>query len=251
MRICSAVLTCAAGFKIYGLITHSMPVTWPTPVILGIAIAELFVAAWLVVSKHAGSNWLIATITFTVLTCAAATLVVLGEADCPCFGALGIPPLGIVALDGILLTWLLASRPAEIRSRQLKETFGLRSEFIGIACVIACVIYATARETWARDGAIAIEPITINCRSSTTRTIPIRITNNSTHGGEVYGGGTSCGCLTLSKMPFTVPAFETVELKLRFRAPDEAGNLNQRFMYYLVHPSQKSVVGDIRGKVFR
>lgn len=122
---------------------------------------------------------------------------------------------------------------------------------IGIASVVAIVAARFIRAD-ALAGAVTLQDTPIKlarCKPLGEVLVRVQVVNRSPHPARIFGGGTSCGCLTITHLPVVVPPKEKTELLLLLHAPASPGSVNEKFVYYIEHSNQYEVLGEIHGEV--
>ena len=253
------VLAFAGVMKLATVAVQGRFGVWPPEVMVAISAVELLLAVWLIANAGRSVASLAGLLVFLVFAVSAAIFSFSAAGTCPCLGLLNSPPVVLLGLD---LTFVAAfgmqilSVPREMRRALALELFGevrSRPRVLLLAAVLTVVPAATTlRRMTAPAGLVQVEgqPITIGkCRPASEKTIRVIVANHSDHDARIFGGGTSCGCLTLSKLPVNVRARSSAELQLLLKAPKQAGPLRTVFVYYIEHPEQYEVLGLVEGTV--
>jgi len=260
LPLTAAVVFCAAGvLKIVEVVQSGPLAAWPVEFLLSAAVFEIALAAWFVRHRQTIVSNIAGLALFSCLGLSAGMLYALGSSSCPCFGPLHVHPGVIVALD-VALAGLFAWR---LRDQIPASLLGCGREFLkqccqshrGVTFILTLAVTPVAVFTWNRmTDSIPIRirdaPIHIDRLSPSQKTrVAIEVINESRYAARIFGGGTSCGCLTLTDLPVVVGANEAVTLNLELKAPPTTGHMVVRFVYYIEHPEQYHLSGSIQAEV--
>ena len=260
LAITGGLLIGLAGIlKIQYVVTTGPASEWPVEMLLSIAAAELLICTCMLAHLRRPVVRIHGALVFASLTIASATIQFSGFRACPCLGVLTLSPRAVFFVDVIFLMaftglclWMprtdLSHTAAEFRKALFRNgrflSFGL------VLCAVPIGSFLIRGLAPFDDVVIEGSPICIApCRVLSETRVPVVVLNRSSQPAHIFGGGTSCGCLTMTKLPVTVPANGRAELELILKAPAEAGELNKRFVYYIQHPSQYELSGTVNTDV--
>ena len=262
------VLLIACAAKLYSIVSNPVWADgWELPSwgVVIIVQVEALLAIWLLSGKLQNLGWFCAVFLFLTFFVFSLVNFVQNGNSCNCFGPTAISPLVSLSINIAILCVLFVRRPGHaILAAKLEITTffkQLTPSRVGSAVGLVASFFLV---TWAfgtdggrsqlfglGGGQILIVNGGVNCGSihpGKWTEVEITVKNNSVHPVEIVGGGTSCGCVTLESIPMSIPAADsqTMHLCVNLERP---GQFSKRFVYYLRHPNQRSVLGTITGKI--
>lgn len=224
------LLLTAAGLKLYGLnVSPFAQYGWLLkPIVQSIALVwELFLGVWLLSGKASRFVWWLTVATFALFALVSGSLVVLGQANCGCFGVIQASPWVALGVDVVVLFLLAATRS----SCTNQPNIGLG--WVGGVGAILVAMFAMSLFLFG-----SLETAMARLRGQTLSiSTPLDFGNGTA--GEVLiaratvrnwtssplrliGGTSDCSCLATEDLPITIPAQGEVEIRVSLRIPSDA-----------------------------
>jgi len=257
-------LLVTAGLKIHGLYTdpYSQESVLLTPRLLVAVIeVEILLGLWLLSGLAMRAAWLAALAFFAAGAAANVYLAVEGQRSCGCFGAVAVHPWWTVALDVVIVLFLVTVRPASTPA--LPDSGWLASvatSALGAAAILTviCGVFfllfdnPTAALAWLRGEAVTVEPYVTDVGEGVAgewRTFTIRVRNHGNRTVRIFGGTTSCACIATKDLPVDIPPYESRSIRVEMGFRGLPGRFVHDFVLLTDSPGQFTVRARYAGRV--
>ena len=235
----------------------------PTWLAIPLLALEGWIGILLVLGRLPGLAWGLATLFFLAGSLFTVAHTWWGTESCGCLGAFNVSPSTMFLIDWGVFIVLYFQRTPDWPIQLRKDLHSLLSTqqqtYVGYAFAVTSLTClglfltstASGRSIWQENhqwiviegGAVQIEPGLLG----ETRVVRLTVLNRSDVPAEIVGGGTSCTCVTLSELPIMIPPKGSVELEVEIKFVGSPGPTTRKFIYYLRHPIQRSLLGVIHG----
>lgn len=268
-----ALILIAAGvLKVFGHqpYFHSEYGLWANPwVRTGLAAWEVLLGVWLLSNQLRALAWVGAIGTFVVFAGASANLILLGRADCGCFGNIPTSPWVTLGIDVVAVALLLVTRPGWKSFTTTGQSPEQRRQFVrraavllagsaavvGLLLAITVVVYGSPSTALARliRKPLDVQTATIDLGELEPRQrveANVSVTNRGATPVRFIGGRSDCSCLTTLDLPLTVEPEATATPRFVLIVPNADGGVFSRYVeFWTDSPDQPAVRVLVTGRI--
>ena len=206
---------------------------------------EIVLGLWLLSGRRPLGAWVAAVLTFSAFAVVSASLGLIGQASCGCFGAVEASPWVAFGIDGAALVLLGTSRP-DFRGayqsargrwgRMVVREFGTVAVAVAsCAGIIGCTSLAFGSPEAAlarlRGESVSVRPSIADGGSGEagqTMEATVEIVKWTSCPVTIYGGTSDCSCVATKDLPLTLRPGEKRRVTVEVRLPESPGLFNRK-----------------------